>query len=254
VDFLVEHEVSGAGEIDLGEYLHLYDDPKAIGDGPPIAVVPAGTLDKHYLEKLARIDYQRLLQPQHPNDSALAALLKRLRGARQADYILLDSRAGLHDIGGLALNGIAHLDVVLALDNVQSWQGLGLVVDHLGRRRVERGLEQQSCMLVQAMARPATDPDRPGEVEEFRDRAYDLFSSAFYDREPSEGWPDPRPEDVWPIPAVEAEDEPHTPVPIGFQADLLRPWTVDTAAQLLTQGDFSGFAEALLARLGRSSP
>ncbi|MBI5480029.1 MAG: AAA family ATPase [Deltaproteobacteria bacterium] len=254
VDFLVEHEVSAAGKIDLGEYFHLYDDPRALGEGPPIAVVPAGTLDGDYLEKLARIDYQRLLQPEHPNEPALEALLKRLRAARQADYVLLDSRAGLHDLGGLALNGIAHLDVLFALDNEQSWQGLGLVVDHLGRRRVERGLEQQSCMLVQAMALAATDPNRKGKVEEFRDRAYELFSDAFYDQEPSAGWPDPLPEDVWPIPAVDVGDEPHTPVPIGFQDYLLRPWTVDTAAQVLTQGDFGGFAEALLARVGRSSP
>ena len=254
LDFLLEGSVIAPDKLDLGDFLHVYEDAQAIGNGPPIEVVPAGKLDEDYLEKLARIDYQALLSPTS-DESALHALLRRLRKERAFDYVLMDSRAGLHDIGGLALNGIAHLDVIFALDSEQSWQGLPIIIDHLGRRRVLRGLQQQDCVLVYAMAPPATSPERQERVERFRARAYDdLFVNLFYDAEPQGGWPTPRPEDVWPVPPMDDEDEPHYALPVGVKFELQVPWTPATAASLLVEGDYRDFFSSLLQRLGRTEP
>lgn len=254
VDFLLESTVPGQGDIALDDFLHVYEDQRAIGQGPPITVVPAGRLDEDYLEKLARIDYQALLMPDAP-EPPLRALLERLRRERRADYILIDSRAGLHDIGGLALNGIAHLDVIFATDSEQSWQGLPIVIGHLGRRRVLRRLSQQRCALVHAMAPPVTHQDRESQVEEFRARAYEeLFVRYFYDAEPEQGWPSPMPEDVSPVPAIDAEDQPHHALPVGLKSELQGAWTPANAASLLLEGDFVALFTALLARLGRSKP
>lgn len=255
LDFLLEGSVIGPDKLDLADFLHVYEDPQAIGNGPPIEVVPAGKLDDDYLEKLARVDYQALLVPTS-EESPLDALLKRLRKERAFDYVLLDSRAGLHDIGGLALNGIAHLDVIFALDSEQSWQGLRIIIDHLGRQRVLRNLQQQDCVLVHAMAPPATRQDeRTKSVEQFRARAYDeLFVELFYDAEPDSGWPTPPPEGVWPVPAIDDEDEPHHALPIGVKSELQGPWSPATAAPLLVEGDYRDFFSSLLQRLGRTAP
>lgn len=255
VDFLLEGSVVDPRRLDLADFIHVFEDPQALDGGAPIDVVPAGRLDGDYLEKLARIDYQALLQPASER-SPLRALLERLRKERDADYILMDSRAGLHDIGGLALNGLAHLDVIFSLDSEQSWQGLRIVIEHLGRRRVLRRLPQQNCVLVHAMAPPITrNEERQASVENFRTRAYEeLFSELFYDAEPDEGWSTPPPEEVWPVPAIADENEPHYALPIGVKSELQMPWKPAQAAPFLMEGDFRDFFSSLLQRLGRTEP
>jgi hypothetical protein len=254
VDYLLEASI-GSGRVDIGDYFHLCDDQRVVGTGPPIAVVPAGTLDRDYLEKLARIDYQGILVPsQMHGGGVLTSLLKSLKVERQADYVLLDSRSGLHDIGGLALNGIAHLDIVFGLDSDQSWQGLQLIVSYLGRRRIERGQAHQPFVLALAMAPAAGNADRISQVNAFRDRAHQLLSDHFYDEEPDAGWPTPIPDAVWPVPAIEDTTEPHFAIPIGFNTDIQRAISLEAIATLLTEGDYLAFGTAILERLGRIMP
>lgn len=254
VDYLLEAALARR-QPDIGDYFHLCDDPRIVGAGPPISVVPAGTLDVDYLEKLARIDYQGILTPsQGHTGGVLTSLLKALKAERQAEYVLLDSRSGLHDIGGLALNGISHLDVVFGLDSEQSWQGLQLIVSHLGRRRIERGQPHQPFALTFALAPAAALPDRIARVDAFRDRAHKLLSEHFYDEEPDAGWPSPIPDSVWPVPAIEDATEPHFAIPIGFNTDIQRAPSIEPIVSLLTEGDYLAFGTALLERLGRTAP
>jgi hypothetical protein len=254
VDYLLEAAL-GRGQPDIGDYFHLCDDPRVVASGPPIAVVPAGALDDDYLEKLARIDYQGILTPSQTHaGGVLTSLLKSLRTERQAEYVLLDSRSGLHDIGGLALNGIAHLDVVFGLDSAQSWQGLQLIVSHLGRRRIERGQLHQQFVLAFAMAPTAAHPDRVARVDAFRDRAHQTLSDYFYDEEPDAGWPSPVPDSMWPVPAIEDETGPHFAIPIGFNTDIQRAPSLESISTLLTEGDYAAFGAAVLGRLGRTAP
>jgi hypothetical protein len=254
VDYLLEAAL-GRGQPDIGDYFHLCDDPRVVASGPPIAVVPAGALDDDYLEKLARIDYQGILAPSLSHaGGVLGSLLKALRSERQAEYVLLDSRSGLHDIGGLALNGIAHLDVVFGLDSDQSWQGLELIVSHLGRRRIERGQRHQQFALAFTMAPAAAHSDRVVRVDAFRDRAHQLLSDHFYNEEPDTGWPSPIPDSVWPVPAIEDATEPHFAIPIGFNMDIQRAPSIESISTLLTEGDYLAFGTAVLGRLGRTAP
>jgi NUBPL iron-transfer P-loop NTPase len=254
VDYLLEAAL-GRGQPDIGDYFHLCDEPRIVGSGPPIAVVPAGRLDDDYLEKLARIDYQGILAPsQIHTGGVLASLLRALKTERQVEYVILDSRSGLHDIGGLALNGIAHLDVVFGFDSEQSWQGLQLIVSHLGRRRIERGQPHQLFALAFAMAPAMGHTDRTARVNAFRDRGHQLLSDCFYDEEPDSGWPTPIPETVWPVPAIEDMTEPHFAIPIGFNTDIQRAVSIESISDLLTEGDYLAFGTAILERLGRTAP
>lgn len=121
--------------------------------------MPAGRMDSWYLEQLSRLDYHRLIgRPEAANATAggspLHELLNALRKPAQPDVILMDSRAGLHDLGGLALSSMAHWHVLFGLDSAQSWDGLRLAIAHLGRERVEVGQPQRDFVIVQSMARP----------------------------------------------------------------------------------------------------
>jgi hypothetical protein len=247
IDYFLERPLVTRGEdLHLSDYYYAYDDTGVIGDGPPLTVVPAGRLDPDYLQKLARLDYERLASahdgaPDHPR-SPLTDLLTRLRADRQLQYVLIDARAGLHDLGGLALSEISHLDVIFGVATEQNWRGLDIVVRFLGRERIARGLEQLDCALVQALA-PEPGPFRDAVVDEFKERAYRLFSNEYYDEEGSPG--------EWPVPDPEAEEQPHFPSVLGFDPRLLRYQAVRDVADHLVAGDFRRFAERILDRVGR---
>jgi cellulose biosynthesis protein BcsQ len=244
IDYLLERPLYEGGRLSLSDYFFICDDPVIIGEGAPITVVPAGNIDALYLEKLARVDYERMLRPEAPTPPLLD-LLRQLRSERSPTYVLIDSRAGLHDIGGLALNGMAHVDVLFGLDSEQSWEGLGIVVDHLGRRRIEQRRTQQDCALVYALAPPGTDPARKARVEQYIDRAHRLFTERFYDAEPS---------GEWPVPAIEDATQPHHAFAIGFDSELQRARSLRDMVVPLTQGDYRAFSTWLLERLGRTGP
>ena len=117
-----------------------------VGDGPGIVVFPAGQTNAAFLEKIARLDFEKFVaQPHNP----LTQLLEQIRAAYTLDFILLDVRSGLHDLGGLSLNGASHLDVLFGLGTVQSWDGLGLVLPLLGGRS-----QRRAALLVHAMVTP----------------------------------------------------------------------------------------------------
>jgi MinD-like ATPase involved in chromosome partitioning or flagellar assembly len=250
VDYLLERRVLAGRDLDIADYYYLADTPEIVGNGPAITVVPAGRLDSDYLEKLARVDYDALLGG--AEEPPLHALLRQMKADRELDYILIDSRAGLHDIGGLALNGVAHLDVIFGTATEQSWQGVTVVVEHLGKKRLQAKVQRQDCALVYALAPSVAEKNRGEAVELFRSRAHEIFSDYFYDEEVEAGQPEP--EDYWPVPSVDSDDEPHHAVPIGFNIDIMRGESLAAVAPQLLQGDYEMLHKALLARLGRMAP
>ncbi len=249
VDYLLERYLLKTDEIDIEDFYHLVDNNVVVGDGPPITVIPAGNLDHTYLQKLARVDYETLYKPPGQEDdvsvSPLTELLKDVRRARQIDYVLLDARAGFHDLGGLSLSGVSHLDVLFGLDSEQSWRGMELIVRFLGRDRIERTEKQLYCALVLALA-PDPGEEREETFQRFLERSYAIFSDRFYDEE------DVDPEEGWPLPAMDALGQPHYPVILGFDHQVQRFRKVEDIADRLAAGDFKVFAESILERVGRT--
>lgn len=249
VDYLLEQPLLSGQGMDLADYYHLVDDPAIVGNGPPLLVIPAGRLDENYLGKLARLDYDALYQPQEAGrkrHSPLRELLGEIRRQpRGIDYVLLDARAGLHDLGGLALSGIAHLDVVFGLHSEQSWLGLEVVARFLGQERVRRGQKQLLCALVFALA-PEPGERRQEALQHYLLRSYQLFSDYFYDE------PEADPEEAMPLPAMEDSAQPHYPIVLGFDPFVQRYQRVAEIADRLIIGDFQTFATHLLERLGRT--
>ncbi|HSN96924.1 MAG TPA: AAA family ATPase, partial [Candidatus Nanopelagicales bacterium] len=101
VDFLADHIATGRARVD-----ELIAPARALGDDEErVQVLAAGTLGPTYLEKLARLDYVTADAGKSddaassPVEHALRELLFALRRQKpQPDYILIDSRAGLHDL------------------------------------------------------------------------------------------------------------------------------------------------------------
>jgi MinD-like ATPase involved in chromosome partitioning or flagellar assembly len=145
-------------------------------DGQNIQLLPAGTVDNNYLEKLARLDFQNLASNELQN--IMKDMLKELQSAvNNLDFILIDARAGFHDLGGLAIANLAHGVVIFGTQSRQSWAGLSRVVSHLATPEIEQRLP---LILVHAMAPSVGLPGREKELQEFREIAYDLFRYNYY--------------------------------------------------------------------------
>jgi MinD-like ATPase involved in chromosome partitioning or flagellar assembly len=195
VDYLVDF--IGTGQVDLEGMVSV-----ASALGPlkaDIEVITSGNLDERYFEKLSRLDFigggLLDIKGESPVERGLRHLLVSLRG-RHPDYIFLDSRAGLHDIAGLSLYGLAHVDVLVSRASEQGYRGSDLTLKALGRRRKAEDL---LCVLVHSLAPPdPASPEARAEEDEFRKRAYAAFSKNLYGKLPE-------------IPQLEDDEEPHWP-------------------------------------------
>jgi MinD-like ATPase involved in chromosome partitioning or flagellar assembly len=206
VDFLVDFLATSGGDLE-----DLVAPAEALGsDQDRVSVLPAGVLDQRYLEKLGRLDFLGS-DPQgtaqgSPVELALRALLFRVRSLHP-DYILIDSRAGLHDLAGLSLHRLAHVDVLVSRASEQGYRGLDLTVGALAQRK---DLDQLQCIVVHTMAPTPGTVEAQIEEQQFRARSYAMFHRYIYLKQAG---------------ATIAEEDPsapHVPIIIRNDPDLAR--------------------------------
>lgn len=202
-------------------------------DEPGLDVLAAGTVDETYLEKLSRLDYEGLVDPTRNDRGPLHRLLHRIEASDRYDVILLDARAGLHDLTAAALNGTPHLAVLFGRDTDESWAGLEQVVRQLGVERVLEGLPQQDLLLVHGKA-PGAHAEDETYVEaarRFRERAFEVFLRAYYAEEAADGEQtsvgepaadaDRADDELILVPSASDDEAQHVPVGLRFDGSVL---------------------------------
>ncbi len=247
IDYLLEKNIQG-NDWKLRTSLIGINEQNLLGDrGEPLQLIPAGTVDRNYLEKLARLDFQNLVDGEL--QSTMLDMLRELESAaKPLDFILMDARAGFHDIGGLAISNLSHGVVIFGTQSRQSWAGLTHVIRHLASSGVEARLP---LILAHSMAPAAGMPGREKELTEFRDRAYDVFRENYYSVD----------EDV---PNSNDREEPFFPVVVPYQENLrgdialfARNSTPEESDRLsgliqtMTNSPYSEIAEKLCGLFGR---
>lgn len=203
IDYLLEKKLQEQ-DWKLRTHLISINEPNLLGDdGESIYLLPAGTIDDNYLEKLARLDFQNLVDGEL--QSTMVDMLKELNNeARLLDFILMDARAGFHDIGGLAITGLSHAAVIFGTQSRQSWAGLTHVIRHLARPGVD---ERLPLILVHSMAPAIGISGRERELTEFREQAYIVFQENYYSEDET-------------VPDANNREEPFFPVVVPYQESL----------------------------------
>ena len=202
LDYLLEAEIMNA--VDIHDYVLDVADPALIEENyGMLYLMPAGKVDEHYLQKLARIDYQD--NRENHLRTSVETMLKRLRDGYRLDYLLIDARAGFHDLGGVAVSQLPHGAVLFGNRSRQSWDGIRQVLRSIAKSHAS----DFPVMLVDSRCDKPTSPYFAKEKNEFIKTAYTAFLDCFYDNEES-------------IEGIDSEEAAHYPEFIYSSDELLR--------------------------------
>lgn len=203
VDFLLEAAVTPQNErIDMSGIIQQVDDPVLLdGLDGNIFIIPAGFVDQSYLQKLARIDYQDTVPGNMKKQLSrlIFEAVREIGTVCRVDYILLDARAGFHDMGGVITAQIPHGIVLFGKDSRQSWQGMELVLRAISLAQAEKpfvAIVDSACGINGLITAE--------EKEAFRNQAYTVCCESYYAESEEQ-------------PGVEAVGEAHTPVFVPYQ-------------------------------------
>lgn len=216
IDYLLEATVTPEnGSIDMKEMIHQVTDPQLMKDiVGKMFIVPSGAMDINYLQKLARIDYQDAI-PGNMKKQLMRLVnnaISVIQNICSVDFVLLDARAGFHDMGGIITIQIPHGVVLFGKDSIQSWQGMNLVVQAIGASQQERPF----IAMVDSVCGTAGSVS-PEEKESFKSQAYTICCSSYYMEDEEQ-------------PGIDAQDVAHTPIFVPYQTLLSRD------VQLFTDG------------------
>ncbi len=208
VDWFVEDDV-GQADADLLRDI-VASSPLAAGTTGEIRVVPAGgTIGvESYVSKLARI----YTSPPGKGDLAvrLARLLDDLEAAEQPDWVLLDSRAGIHDLAAVAVTRLDATSLLFAIDTPQTWLAYRYL---FATWHKDPQLVRRFRGRLRLIAGQVPELDRKRYLERMQDRASQLFEEYLYDAAEASD------DEAFNF-DVGDRDAPHSPVPVYWRREL----------------------------------
>lgn len=146
------------------------------------------------------------------------AVARESESGRRPDVVLLDSRAGIHDIAAVTISRLCDLALLFGADNKQTWGGYGdlfVAWRSSGQARAIR----DKLRIVASMV--PDSPQRPMDtyLDSFREHSWECFSVLYDD-----DVPEPDTGQLIPgafSPSLEDDSAPHYPIPILFEPGLV---------------------------------
>jgi CobQ/CobB/MinD/ParA nucleotide binding domain len=239
VDWFVEDAVGNAD----AELLRLMVAPSPAADGTAgtILVAPCkGTLDNDYLAKLSRAYLDLPGQPSRHFGERVGQLVDHLEKEHSPDVVLLDSRAGLHDLAGVALTRMNAMTFLFAGGSRQTWDGYRSLFQGWAKYP---GIAREVRDRVRVVASLVPETDREPYLTRLCQVSYDTFADSLYE-EHSDATRSAFNFDI------NAIDAPHYPLNI-YWSRAFQEWDPATGAVTPQQvmacyGDFLGRATDLV--------
>ena len=210
------------------------------------AAMGVGELD--YLAKLSRAyaDVPGASGPQRMG-ARMRKLMEQLEAQEKPDVVLIDSRAGLHDLAAVSITGLADTALLFATGGAQSWSGYEQLFSHWQHRPDVAKHVRERLLIVRALT-PKTD--REASVRGFQRKAYELFAETLYDELPAEQLD----EDELFHPGEKDESSPHFPILVDWDErfqefdPMLRPEDGGANASQI-EGAFGQLITRVLSRM-----
>jgi hypothetical protein len=177
VDWLVEDAV---GQSDDLPRRMISESPLSANLRQQVHVAAAtGRGDPYYLDKLSRAyaDVPGKNGPQRFSDR-IKRLIELLAIQEKPDVILIDSRAGLHDLAAVSIVGLASTAFLFGSDAAQSWQGYKLLFAHWQSRPAIARFVREKLKMVSGLF---PDREQASRAQSFLERSHALFTETLYD-------------------------------------------------------------------------
>ena len=169
-------------EIDWGECLI---DAYPFGADKPVSIITAGRSDDGFTERMQSLDFGRLFA-----EFELGSYIEKLRNEwiSKFDTVLIDSRTGITDIGGICTIHLPDVLVLLFTTTETSVQGVIDVMTAAREQQSKLPFERQKLL---ALPVPARDESRTEfqKAEEWKRAFADRFSEYYKDWLPAERTP-----------------------------------------------------------------
>lgn len=210
VDFLLERAIAGEDySPNMDDFVLPISDQEITASGGSLVIVPAGKLDDTYMERLGRVNLSEVTRA---GDNPIRALIAALVAWRAADLVIVDCRTGFTDVGGMTLNGLSTLDVLVFRGGEADRRYMPLVLRHILRlRRGESATPAladrlaRSFLLVFTMIEPPAKPEEAAQfIAELREHVSETCWRVVFERFSAKDYI---------YPSVSAVDTPHDPVP-----------------------------------------
>jgi cellulose biosynthesis protein BcsQ len=147
------------------------------GTSGHIDLLSAGRRDAGYVQRLQQLDWDALF-----TDHDFGRRLEAIRdGWRETyDYILIDSRTGITDIGGICTIYLPDVLVAMFTANHQSVEGVANVVSRARRARSNLPVDRRALVCIPVPARDESRTEYQQSVE-WRGIYHDLLSEFYAD-------------------------------------------------------------------------
>ena len=247
VDWFVEDAVGNADR----DLVRLMVAPSPISQGVSgkVLVAPCGgSIGSDYLSKLSRVYIDLPVEGGlRKFGERMSEMLDRLVEEHTPDIVLLDSRAGLHDLAAIATTRLGAMTFLFAAGTEQTWSGYRILLKSWAKRP-SVAIDVRDRLRVVASQIPETGRDIY--LERLIQSAYDLFADTLYE----EAGPESPDAFNFDIPSTDA---PHYPLKINW-ARALQDWeptsgTVSYEELRAAYGDFLDGATELLLSGGADS-
>ncbi|MEV0219268.1 AAA family ATPase [Streptomyces sp. NPDC050704] len=154
--------------------------------------------------------------------SACEEAVERGDSGRRPDVVLLDSRAGIHDVAAVTISRLCDLALLFGADNAQTWAGYRDLFEAWASSG-QAGLIREKLRMVASMVPDSVHHSMDAYLESFRLNSHDCFAALYDDVAP--GMPPTCAADIVRryefAPAPEDDSAPHYPIPILFEAGLV---------------------------------
>jgi hypothetical protein len=176
VPYLVATALEATSPPPLAE--HTIEVPVPPGSGGWLRLMPAGPApDRAYWAALKQLGEQvRFDDPSGQGLMPLLDLHARIREELKPDYLLIDARTGVTELGGLATTILADTVVCLFVANQESLDGTLMVAEAL--RAAPRLKGQKPIRIVPVLARKTAEPPAEGPFAEGVKRLLELAGGA----------------------------------------------------------------------------
>lgn len=250
VDWLVE-EMNGQGDIDLLQRC-IRDSELAAGEAGRVRVLAAyGSDTGSYIAKLGRV-----YAPTIGGDGRVIGLAERLDKLLALiselpdppEAVLIDARAGIHDIGSAAVTRLGAEVLLFARNDKQDWWAYEQIFEHLRTSgAVARGMGDDEDLRWKLKMVAAQTPPREDARREWVESSYSRWTN-LYDDEQSDNVSGFRAE----VFALGDREAPHYPLFVNFDVGVRSLALTDVSAKPewdYVRGVFSDFFEGLDSRL-----